>query len=193
MLKTIKLAVTLFILFTVSSVFAEQENNQRYLEESRKTAQEFVQKLGGILKSQLETAGTEQAILVCKEVAPALANEYSNQSKSVKRVSLKNRNPNMGIPDNWETHVLNEFDAKNKLDSSLTLEKYETVKDADGQWFRYMRAIPTQPMCLQCHGKPDDIKPNIQTRLSKEYPLDKAIGYSAGEIRGAVTIRYKLN
>ena len=55
-----------------------------------------------------------------------------------------------------------------------------------------MKAIPTQPMCLQCHGKPADMKDNVKAILAKEYPEDKAVGYSLGEIRGAISIKHKL-
>ena len=186
------LAAIFPMLITALSAQADGLDSERYLEENRKTAQEFVQKLGGILKAQLETAGAEQAINVCKEVAPAMAQEYSHNNKILKRVSLKNRNPNLGLPDVWEASVLNTFEQKNKTDVSSAQEHYEIVQETDGKWFRYMKAIPTQQMCLQCHGKPEDIKPNIQARLLKEYPSDKAIGYSVGEIRGAVTIKQKI-
>ena len=188
-------ATTLAILSVLSIslfAFAEESNSERYLEKNRKLAQEFVQKLGGILKAQLETAGADQAINVCKEVAPTLAHQYSQNNKIVKRVSLKNRNPNLGLPDDWEAAVLNTFEQKNKTDIGSPQEYYEVVSESDGKWFRYMKAIPTQQMCLQCHGKPEDIKPNIQARILKEYPNDKAIGYSVGEIRGAVAIKHKM-
>lgn len=189
MIKLPKLAIVISMLLCTFNTRADEISDQGYLEESRKTAQEFVQKLGGILKAQLETVGTEQAILVCKQIAPALAKEYSNSMKIVNRVSLKNRNPSIGIPDTWETSVLKEFEEKNKDGNNPVLEKYETIQSADRKLFRYMRAIPTQAVCLQCHGKPEDIKPNVYARLLKEYPDDKAIGYSLGEIRGAITIK----
>ena len=95
MKKLLKLVAMGFVLLTALAAYADALNSDRHLEESRKTAQEFVQKLGGVLKAQIETTGAEQAINVCKEVAPALAKEYSHNNKIVKRVSLKNRNPNL--------------------------------------------------------------------------------------------------
>jgi hypothetical protein len=65
----------------------DQALHQQYLEQSQKTAQEFMQTLGKTLKTQIESGGIESAISVCKEVAPAMANQYSNQSRTVKRVS----------------------------------------------------------------------------------------------------------
>lgn len=168
-------------------------NEQMYLEESRKTAQEFVQTLGGTLKKQLESGGAESAIGVCKQAAPALAAEYSRDGRVVKRVSLKPRNHIMGVPDAWEKDVLEHFDQSQREGKTTSGMEFSGVtEDSAGRWFRYMKAIPTQPMCLQCHGKPAEISADVRARLSREYPEDEAIGYSVGEVRGAVSIRRKL-
>ena len=57
------------------------------------------------------------------------------------------------------------------------------------QSYRYMRALPTQPLCLNCHGLPEQLTPAVKEKLKALYPDDKAIGYRPGEIRGAMTIR----
>jgi hypothetical protein len=166
---------------------------QSYLQESRRITQEFVQKLGGTLKKELETSGAENAIKVCKEVAPALSKSYSTDGKVVKRVSLKVRNQKLGVPDAWEKEVLQVFErARNAGKPAAELEFSSVTTEEDGRWFRYMKALPTQPMCLQCHGKPADIQANVKNRLATEYPQDAAVGYGLGEIRGAVSIKHKL-
>lgn len=166
----------------------------QHLEESRKTAQEFMQTLGGALKKQLETGGAESAIGVCKQIAPALAAEYSKDGRVVKRVSLKTRNKVQGTPDDWEKEVLEGFDqAQREGKPKASTEMATTTEETDGRWFRYMKAIPTQPMCLQCHGKAADIPTGVKALLTKEYPEDKATGYSVGEIRGAISIKRKLD
>ena len=35
-----------------------------------------------------------------------------------------------------------------------TLERAEFVDEPAGRYFRYLKAIPVQPMCLACHGRP---------------------------------------
>ncbi len=176
------------------SVHAADDPAARYTEEARKTAQEFMQKLAGVLKQQLETGGPESAIATCKEVAPALAAEYSRNGRAVKRVSLKPRNPTLGVPDTWETSTLEGFEIRLRQREPLAgMEKATVTEDADGRWFRYIKAIPTQPMCLQCHGQPYQISDGVKAILAREYPGDQATGYSAGSIRGAVSIRKKLD
>ena len=136
----------------------------------------------------------ENAIPVCKVIAPALAAEYSQDGRVLRRVSLKARNKKLGTPDAWEKEVLEDFDkAKREGKPVDTMEASIVSKDADGRWFRYMKAIPTQPQCLQCHGKPADISAGMKGKLAAEYPEDMATGYSLGEVRGAISIKRKVN
>ena len=55
--------------------------------------------------------------------------------------------------------------------------------------YRYMRALPTQELCLGCHGTDDRLSPAVKARLAALYPDDKAVGYGLGQIRGAMTIK----
>lgn len=186
----------LVILLTLASpafsTDSQAPEHLKYLEQSKKTAQAFMQTLGGALKKQLEMGGAESAIGVCKQVAPALASEYSRDGRTVKRVSLKARNMVQGTPDTWERSVLESFDhQQNKPIGEM--EVAQVMSDSEGRWFRFMKAIPTQPMCLQCHGQPADISAGVRQLLLQEYPQDKAIGYSAGQVRGAISIKYRLD
>ncbi len=186
----------LALLITAAPAFAAEtadEAQARYLEESRKIVQEFMQTLGGTLKKQLETSGAESAVAVCKQVAPALADQYSRDGRLVKRVSLKARNKTLGTPDAWEEGVLQGFNqAQGEGKPVASMEVAVVTDNADGRWFRYMKAISTQTMCLQCHGSPADVSLGVKSLLEKEYPEDKATGYSVGEIRGAISIKRKL-
>jgi hypothetical protein len=187
------LLISAGILSAATIAHADADPYAKYTEESRQIAQEFMQKLAGTLKQQLETGSTESAINVCKEIAPALAKQYSTDARLVKRVSLKPRNQSLGTPSDEEKIILEHFDAQQREGSvPAPLERVSIVQDANSEWFHYMRAIPTQPQCLQCHGKPENMAENVRALLAREYPSDKATGYSAGEIRGAVSIRQKI-
>ncbi|MDP1660208.1 MAG: DUF3365 domain-containing protein [Methylotenera sp.] len=197
-MNNIFLKTTLVLLVLTAPACATKISNEaataKYLDESRNTAMEFRKKLMGVQKAQLESVGAENAIPVCKVVAPAMAAEYSKDGRELKRVSLKARNKLLGTPDAWEKEVLVGFDKAQREGKPVDSMEVSTVsKDADGRWFRYMKAIPTQPQCLQCHGKPDDISAGMKALLAKEYLEDKAIGYSVGEIRGAISIKRKLD
>lgn len=179
--------------YTAYAEMAVTSNEQNMLSAAQKMSTEFVQKLGGILKGQLETAGTESAVSVCKDVAPAMSAQYSNATRSVKRVSLKPRNSAIGVADDWETRQLKMFDdevASGK--QAPVIEVHEITNEKDGRWFRYMKAINTQAMCLQCHGSADNIKPGVQALLKQLYPHDLAVGYAPGQVRGAISVKEKL-
>lgn len=187
---------SLLLLASYSIAYADMpvsSPEQNMLSDAKKLSAEFVQKLGGTLKQQLESSGTESALSVCKDVAPAMSAQYSNDNRIVKRVSLKPRNNTIGVADEWEANQLKQFDmAATSGKPAAEIETHAVTDEKDGRWFRYMKAIPTQPMCLQCHGGTDDIKPTVQTLLKQLYPNDLAVGYKVGEIRGAISVKEKF-
>jgi hypothetical protein len=195
MIKVIKIVTTSLLVALSLNLSAEEINttHENYLKMSRETAQNFSQTLGKTLKAQIESGGVESAIAVCKEVAPALTKQYSDQNRTVTRVSIKPRNQRIGIPSAWESEVLKRFDEQAFQKADLTqLETTKVVESNDGKWFYYIKAIPTQSMCLQCHGQSNDIPTSVKGLLSKEYPFDQATGYVVGQVRGAISIKYRM-
>ena len=162
--------------------------------EARKVSQDLIKQLGGALKQALAESGPEGAISVCRDTAPMLAASLSRQTGwKVSRVSLKTRNPLIGQPDAWEQQVLHDFDeAAAAARNTTKLEHTEIVTEPDGRYFRYMKALPVKPLCLTCHGSDKTIPDSVRARLEQEYPNDRATGYYAGQIRGAVTIKRRL-
>jgi hypothetical protein len=55
-----------------------------------------------------------------------------------------------------------------------------------------MKAIPVQPLCVACHGPAETLSPAVRERLAKEYPHDRATGYSPGQVRGAITVKKRI-
>lgn len=171
--------------------FAAENPSEAQISESRQVTRELVQRLGDELKKQLETGSPENAVGVCKRVAPSIASELSiTNGWKVSRVTLKPRNPMLGQPDPWEQAVLMEFDRRVAAGSKPEDPEAAIVVDEPaGKFMRYMKALPIAPMCLTCHGKTTDIPATVKGTLSRDYPHDRATGYKAGEIRGAVTIK----
>ncbi len=169
-------------------------NTEQHLVESRATAQQFSEQLGGILKQQIQTSGVESAIPVCKQIAPQLAVQYSTDKKIVKRVSNKNRNTTQGIPDAWEKSTLEHFkSAINADQQNQNLEFSEVVIENNHRYFRYAKGIRVQALCLKCHGQEQDISPNVKKLLNEHYPDDLATGYNVGDLRGAISIKTQLD
>jgi hypothetical protein len=126
----------------------------------------------------MAAGGPVGAIGACGEVAPEIAARLSRETgATVSRTSLRVRNPE-NAPDEWQTRSLARMDA----DSSLQ-EIYETLDDGS---FRYLKAIPTGGLCLNCHGTV--LAPDIQSAIEQRYPDDEATGYFLGDTRGAFSI-----
>lgn len=175
---------------TLAGAAAAQAPDPAWVVEARKVATSVPPKLLAVLSEEIAKGGPEGAILVCREKAPQLAKAASDESGwNVRRVSLRNRNPK-AVPDAWERAALEEFDRRAAAgEPPAMLEKAEIVVEGGTKAYRYMRALPVQELCTQCHGTPDRLAPAVREKLKALYPDDKAIGYRPGEIRGAMTIR----
>ncbi len=181
-------------LFTIGlccsfSSFAQEPSE---LQEGREIAASFATALKSTLKPALKQQGPVAAINVCSEAAPRLAKQYALTTNwQVARTSLKNRNP-ANAPDDWEEKALKLFELKKSKGTDVTkLEHWEIVNNNGRKTLRYMKAIPTAAKpCLACHGT--NIKPSIKAQLAENYPLDKATGYQAGDIRGAFSLSKQL-
>ena len=181
-----RLAVILCALF--APMAPAQENS---LDESRAVANALMQQLGAALKKEMAAGGPDPAIKVCTQIAPELATKFSLENGwRVTRVSLKTRNPLLGTPDIWEQQSLKDFDARAAAgDAPDKLDFSETVTEPAGRYFRYVKALPVQPLCLACHGGTDQISEPVKARLKQHYPHDRAVGYVPGQIRGAISIK----
>lgn len=189
-MRTLSKFIPLVVALAAAPAFA---NDAQLLEEARGVATAIPPKLLSVLDEEIKKGGPENAIGVCREKAPKMAKAASEKSGwAIRRVSLKNRNPK-AVPDAWEEAVLKEFDKRAAAGEKPTgLEKGEVVVDGGKKMYRYMKALPTQDLCLNCHGTPDRISPAVQAKLKELYPADKAVGYHAAEIRGAITIKKPL-
>jgi len=184
------LVVALFVAATP----ALAQETAPLLAASRQAAGKLIQELGAQLREELAKGGPAGAIAVCQRIAPEIAGRISRETGwRVSRVSLKTRNPMLGTPDAWEQQVLAEFDRRAAAgEKPEALEFSEVLEEPAGRFFRYLKAIPAQPLCLTCHGTPEAIDEAVRKRLWLDYPHDRATGYSAGQIRGGVTIKQPL-
>lgn len=187
-------SVTLVTMLALSTCSAYAEDTNKYQEESRAVAMPFMKQLAAENQKAIKEGGAESAIKVCKEIAPKLAGDVSRLNGwKLTRVSLKVRNPLLGMPDAWEQKNLQAFeDRATKGEKTDSMEQAEIVREPDGKYFRYMKAIVIQPGCLLCHGNAEQIPDTVKAKLGEDYPHDKATGYSVGQIRGAISIKRPL-
>ena len=151
----------------------------------------FASALQAELKNAMQQGGPVNAIGVCNTTAiPITAKVSLEQDLMLSRVSLKNRNP-ANAPNDWQREVLESFENRKATGDDLATMAWSEIAAIDGkQQFRFMKAIPTGALCLQCHGS--DISPEVSARLTELYPGDMATGYAAGDIRGAFVVTRNL-
>lgn len=155
------------------------------LESGRELTDLFAARLKQALGSALQQGGAVAGIQVCHELAPKIANDVSTEyGVDFKRVSLRMRNPN-NRPGFTEAETLTAFEAE--LASGAAVSSLESLDTEAVAGPRYMRAIPTQPLCLTCHGQP---APEVQAALDQLYPQDQATGYQLGDLRGAFVVTW---
>lgn len=183
----------------IAAVFAAGAANADDIAAREKAARAasaaFVQKLGGALKAEMQKGGPEQAILVCRDIAPQIAGELSRANGwRVTRVGTRARNPMLGLADDWEHKVLNDFRARAAKGGKYPDMVFgEVVEIGGAPHYRFMKAIPVQEACLACHGSAEQIPDGVEARLASAYPQDRATGYQVGELRGAVSITQPLD
>ena len=155
---------------------------------SRAAVKVYATRLKGELVKAMKSGGPLQAIEVCHGKAPMIAREVSlEKGLRIGRTSLKTRNPG-NAPDAWERKVLVSFEERKARGESPSKMEYSELVERNGQReFRYMKAIPTGAVCMNCHGA--DIAPAVAAKLDALYPQDQARGFKMGDIRGAFTIR----
>jgi hypothetical protein len=194
-MKRLKLGLitTLSMIFVPACTITEKQpisvEEQQLLLETRQAVSDMPLKLMETLQQEIAKGDFVSAINACKDKAPKMAQAASKKTGwYIRRVSEKNRNP-AAIPDAWETQALQEFaERASQGEALLTMEKGEIINKNGQRNYRYIKALPTQPLCLACHGESSQISSNVKSTLEKLYPDDKATGYGLNQIRGGLTV-----
>ncbi|MNS08901.1 hypothetical protein D3C72_403690 [compost metagenome] len=141
--------------------------------------------LGQNLMEAIQKKGTVHALEFCNiEAMPLTDSMATKHNATIKRVSDKNRNPkNKANAEELKyiEHFKKQITTKQEP-KPVVLEKGEDVK------FYY--PITTNTMCLQCHGKTENIQPEVRDKIKKLYPKDLAVDYGENEVRGIWSITF---
>lgn len=193
-IKKVSLSITL-IAFALGATIAHSDDLSERKQAAAEVTQSFLKQLGGHLKKEMQSNGPVAAIKVCQEVAPNLANKHSLENGwRVTRVTTKPRNPLLGLTDEWERNTLAKFEARAaKGEKYSSMVAAEVVDEAGVSYYRFMKPLAIQPVCLACHGSDEQIPDAVKAELDKRYPFDLARGYKLGELRGAVSIKQPMD
>jgi hypothetical protein len=161
------------------------------LAEARVAAKELSDGIRALLVQELKTGGFEGAVAVCATKAQEKTADYRRTfGNDIRRVSLRRRNP-ANEPDAYERRVLESFD-RLPADARPAAEHWALVREDGREALRYLKPLVANAMCLTCHGEKARIPPAVQAVIAREYPDDRATGFAAGDVRGAVSVRVPL-
>jgi hypothetical protein len=185
-----KALITLCLTALASGVSSGSDETSE-LDQAKRATAAFAGALKSELVSAMQSGGPIEAIDVCNTRAVLIGEEVSlEQGMTLSRVSLRNRNPD-NAPNEWQARVLDSFEARKVAgEAPGTLAWHEIADTGTGKEFRFMKAIPTGAICLQCHG--ETLATPVAEKLAELYPEDNATGYSQGDIRGAFVVKITM-
>lgn len=182
------LSTLAMVCWLTSAVLAgEDAATPAWIAQGRDLSRQLGEELKAELGRTMEKGGPIGAIPVCRDQAPTIAARLSALSGArVGRTALAVRNPR-NAPDEFDRAVLEGFaraleagGVEGPLEAAFWVNRGGTVER------RYLRAIVTDGLCVTCHGA--DIAPDLAAAIAREYPQDKATGFSVGQLRGAFKI-----
>ena len=167
-------------------------NTETEVANAKQAIKELAAALQIKLKSAMQAGGPIAAVGVCNVQAMPITQKVAmDQGLQLSRVSLKNRNP-LNRPNDWQSAVLKSFERRKTAGEEIGKLAWSETVSVDGeQEFRFMKAIPTSAVCLNCHGT--EISPEISGALTTLYPEDRATGYHEGDLRGAFVAVRKIS
>ncbi len=174
---------TLAIVALSATVLSANTNKEIKME-----AKSAIMKMGKTLKMNMKKSmkegGVAGAAEFCTNKASVLAAKVNNsypKGTSVKRVTLKPRNPsNMAKAE--DKKVLEQF--ASMAAKGEQLPKMKVVELSKGHYKVY-KPFSMGKACVKCHGDIAKMDKKAYSIISKRYPQDKATGYKVGDFRGA--------
>jgi hypothetical protein len=135
-------------------------------------------KLGARLKAELAAGGAVAAISVCRDSAQFLTGQVAAQSHlQVGRTSHRLRSL-ANTPRIWVKPYIDAIPPGEKAAA------FQPVALDLGDKVGLLRPIPTQEICLTCHGDPATFSPELALALHDAYPEDRATGFAIDDLRG---------
>jgi hypothetical protein len=129
------------------------------------------------LTDALTRGGPGSAIAFCHLDATFVSQRIGKeQGIAAGRTSDRLRNPT-NAPRPWAAPLV-------KANAGRQAKSVDGFVVDIGDRVGVLRPIAERPMCAGCHGAADKLSPAVLSALADRYPLDRAVGFRDGEIRG---------
>jgi len=188
-MRTIYLATlaTISIYFLVMSACTEDEpaagwkrldpsriskTQDKQMHEAVRAKEALFANLSSRLRSAIRSNGLESAVGICRAEAPQLIEQIAKErSLRIGRTSFKLRNPENAPPE-WAGPSM-----RRRVKDPRYFEGPAGELGA-------LLPIRLRSDCMQCHGPEDEIDPAVRQKIAETYPGDRAVGFSANDLRG---------
>ncbi len=185
--------LVLFLFFSLlfsctSTTTLTKEEKERAVDIGNRAVSKLMGELKRNLGMALKEGGFPKAIEFCAGKAQKLTEKVNEELVlvKVKRVSDKYRNPK-DKPDRTDLSVINYFKKRLK-EGKLPPYYIKTVERNGKNYVIYYKPIRVAPFCLNCHGDPKSMSPEVLKILREKYPEDRALGYRVGDLRGVFKV-----
>jgi Protein of unknown function (DUF3365) len=129
------------------------------------------------LNDALSRGGPGTAIAFCHIDATAVAQRLARtEGVAAGRTSDRLRNPS-NVPRPWAAALV-------KANAGKQARSVEGFVADLGDKIGVLRPIAQRAMCAGCHGPAEALSPAVRSVLSDRYPVDRAVDFKEGEIRG---------
>lgn len=188
--------ISIPVIALVTACNNSNKNNDSIKSDYTKMGNSIVKKTFDTLRNSLQSAvsqfGFEGAVPYCQTAAYSLTNIYASDSVTIRRTSLKYRNP-ANKPDTSEERILKKFASLNEQGIMNDSIKPMT-EDSKNNEVHFYKPIILQQMCASCHGsKSTDIQPPVWKAINTLYRLDMAYDFKTGDLRGMWHITFRKN
>lgn len=140
------------------------------------------------LINAINESGVDYAASFCSVHAISLTDSISEKFNcAIQRVAERNRNPANKLTTREDLTAFSIFSdavGQKQIPSA-------TVFDSEKVAVYYKPILLAMPDCLKCHGKEGELDASALAIISKNYPDDKATGFSLGDLRGMWKITFK--
>ncbi|MGW8265190.1 MAG: Tll0287-like domain-containing protein [Longimicrobiales bacterium] len=163
------------------------EEGTRVVQMAEPAAGELLRTLVNRLTAAIEEGGAAHAVDFCAlDAIPItrLVEAGLEGDLALKRTTFRYRNES-NAPDEAEELALRYFEEQLLTEGEAPSHYVQRVSEEE---LRYYKPLFVSEFCLQCHGDPGSMDPQVRAKLEANYPGDLATGYEAGDLRGLVRV-----
>jgi hypothetical protein len=183
----------LALFFCSTSGIALEIPKDQAVERAEEAAHRFHKMMKSHVKSRFKESGMISAARFCAEESHREIEKLNRElgpDISLKRISLENRNPD-AYPLDSEADIIRAFEL---MESSNAYLPEQIVQMIDETTYKvYLPATMSSKNCKKCHGKEEEMDPEVRKYVQEHYPKDRATGFRSGQVRGAVVVTVRIH